>query len=177
MNTILRTSALALALVCPFVQGVQSDFNKKVVIESERQTINMKTNVVTYIGDVMVTQGTMTIQADKLQILNANTEGQQVFIATGQPTLYQQTLESGKLMKAEAKTIRYELTSRVLLLTEEAKLMQEESLVKGDRIRYNLEQQTLEANSKKDGSERVTTIFTPEKPHPTGEQQSPEPAN
>ena len=162
MITILRTSALALTLICPLCFGAQSDFNQKVVIESERQTIDMKTNVVTYKGDVKVSQGTLQIHAEQLQILNANTEGEQVLLAIGTPARYNQTLDNGKKMKAEAEQVRYELVSRVLTLSGKARLMQEDSLVKGDRIRYNLEQQILQAESKQDGSERVTTVFIPE---------------
>ncbi len=162
MNTILRISCLIFAFISSISHAVQSDFEQRVVIESERQTIDMKNNIVTYRGDVKVTQGSLQIHADQLQILNANTDGQQILKADGSPATYTQKLENGKLMIAEADSVRYELVSRILLLSGNAKLMQEDSVVKGDRIQYNLEQQLLEANSKQDGSERVTTIFIPE---------------
>ena len=161
MNSILRNSSFTLALFCSFCFGQQVDFNQKVMIESASQTIDMKTNVVTYQGNVKVTQGTLQIFADQLQILNATIEGQ-VLLATGKPARYSQILDSGKAMSAQALEVRYELGDKVLLLTGKAQLTQEDSLVKGNSIRYNLQQQLLEAQSKTDGTERVTTIFIPE---------------
>ncbi len=157
-----RISFLALTLLSASSLAIQTDFQQKVMIESASQTIDMKNNVVTYKGDVLVTQGTLKIHADQLQIINANTDGEQTLLATGSPASYEQRLENGKLMQAEANTVRYELVSKELTLSGQAKLMQQDSVVKGDQIRYNLEQQVLEANSKADGSERVTTIFIPE---------------
>ncbi|MCM2678613.1 lipopolysaccharide transport periplasmic protein LptA [Echinimonas agarilytica] len=162
MNKLQRISAAALIAICPFSYAVKSDFSERVVIESERQTIDMKSNVVTYIGDVKVTQGTLQIFADTLTILNATEEGQQVLVANGKPANYSQILDNGKAMDAQALRVRYELGERILLLTGEAQLTQEDSLVKGDKILYNLEQQLLEADSKDDGSARVTTIFIPD---------------
>ncbi|MBW8189469.1 lipopolysaccharide transport periplasmic protein LptA [Neiella marina] len=162
MNTRLRISALALALWCQSSIAIQEDFNEKVEISAQRNAFDIKANVLNYIGDVKVTQGTMQIFADKLTILNANVEGQQVLVAEGSPVRYSQILDNGKVMDAQANNMRYELNSRILLLTGDAQVTQEDSLVKGERIRYNLAKQLLEADGNADGSNRVTTIFIPE---------------
>lgn len=162
MNTSLRISALALALWCQSSIAIQQDLNDKVEISAQRNAFDIKANVLNYSGDVKVTQGTMQIFADKLTILNANEEGQQVLVADGSPVRYSQILDNGKVMDAQALNMRYELSSKILLLTGDAQVMQEDSLVKGERIRYNLEKQLLEADGNADGSNRVTTIFIPE---------------
>ena len=61
-----------------------------------------------------------------------------------------------------ANEIRYEVSSRILTLTGKAEINQSGSLVKSEKIQYDLEKQKLNAEGGKD-TERVTTIFTPEK--------------
>ena len=162
MKILNRISALLLVIACHHAAALQDDFSAKVVIESERQTIDMKANIVKYIGDVRVTQGTLQIFADQLSILNATEDGLQILVAEGKPARYTQVLDNGKVMDAEAAKVRYELGTRELLLTGQAKLVQEDSLVEGDRISYNLEKQLLEADSNKDSQTRVRSIFIPE---------------
>ncbi|MBD1389889.1 lipopolysaccharide transport periplasmic protein LptA [Neiella sp. HB171785] len=162
MKTTVRISALLMLLCSSASSAIERDFAEKVEISANQNAFDIKANVLKYTGDVKVAQGTMQIFADNLTILNANQEGQQVLVADGAPVRYSQVLDNGKVMDAQADKMRYELNSRILLLTGNAQVMQEDSLVKGDRIRYNLDKQLLEADGNADGNKRVTTIFIPE---------------
>lgn len=150
-------------LLSPVVYGGQSDFNKQVVIQAKRQTSDLKENTVTFVDQVRVKQGTLHINAEQLVVHQAGDGHQEVLIATGKPAHYQQQLDNGQLLKASANEIKYELQNRTLSLVGKAQIQQQESVVKGEKIVYNLNTQRLEAESGSNNSDSVTTIFTPEK--------------
>lgn len=151
-----------LLLVTPLSHAKQADFTQRLVINAKRQTTEIKENTVTFYGNVQVKQGTLTILADKLTVYKTVKNGQEVLIATGKPTTYQQQMDDGQQLHAKARSIKYELSPRTLTLTGDAQIRQQESLVQGEKIVYNLEAQRLEAESGGNTEDRVTTIFTPE---------------
>ncbi len=61
--------------------------------------------------------------------------------------------------EAEANEVRYDLKTQTLTLTQNAQLKQEESLVKGQMIKYSIDKQEMVAQG--DENSRVTTIFLP----------------
>ncbi len=144
-----------------------ADFTKQLVAEADRQQLDLKTNLVQFIGNVIVTQGSIRIDADQLDVIRTpDGSGIREIIAVGRPARYQQTLEDGTPVKAEANELRYKPQQRVLLATGNAQLSQEQNLIRGKLIRYDLAKEQLFAEGAETGEgqqERVTTIFLPEK--------------
>ena len=141
------------------------DFEQQLVAEADRQQVDLKTNLVQFIGNVVVTQGSIRIDADQLDVIRTEDgSGIREIIAIGRPARYQQTLEDGTPVKAEANELRYKPGERILLATGNAQLSQEKNLIRGKLIRYDLANEQLFAEGAEgaDGEqERVTTIFMP----------------
>jgi len=138
------------------------DFAQPVSVKANNFGGSLDEKTMVYHGDVTVAQGSLLIKAEKLVIDSSAGKGKEVFIAIGEPAAYSQTLEGGKPIQANANEIRYDFATRVLTLTGKAEINQSGSLVQSAKIQYDLDKQTLKAES--DGSqERVSTIFTPEK--------------
>lgn len=153
--------ALLLSFSCASV-AKDSDFTQAVNVTSNQFGGSIEDKKLVYIGNVLVTQGSLTIKADKLEVDRSAGEGKEVFIATGKPAEYSQMLEGDKPIKAMANEIRYDFASRILTLTGDAEINQSGSLVRSAVIQYDLAKQQLNASSGNE-NERVSTIFTPEK--------------
>ena len=145
------------------VQAKESDFSKEIKIDARKQSMDMKNNVLTFNGDVVVIQGSLTIKAETLKVFSesADKDGNEIIIATGKPATYSQQLDNGKPISAKANQIRYEVTGRKLKLSGNSELNQNDSLVKGEVINYNLEKQELMAEGGSQDTGHVTTIFMP----------------
>lgn len=142
--------------------ALESDFEENVVVNAKRQEVFIKENRVIFYDNVVVTQGTILIHADKLTVLSSNGKGTEVMIATGNVATFYQELDDGKKINAESNEIRYELGKKRLTLTKNARLRQADSEVKGNKIIYQIDKQEMIAESGNNESDRVITIFTPE---------------
>jgi lipopolysaccharide export system protein LptA len=141
------------------VNAAQPDYNQKIQIDADK-LVSVNENVLTYRNNVLITQGSLQMKADQLEINASAGKGKEIYIATGNPVSYSQLLDGGQPVTAQASEMRYEPSSRTLTLSGDAELAQSGSVVKASVIRYNVEKQQLSAES--DQSKRVTTIFTPE---------------
>lgn len=150
---------LALVLSSNIALAAKPDYTQQIQIDADK-LVSVNDNILTYRNNVQITQGSLRMNADQLEINASAGKGKEVYIATGRPVSYSQLLPDGKPVTAQANEMRYDPSSRTLTLSGEAELTQSGSVVRASVIRYNVEKQQLSAES--DDSKRVTTIFTPE---------------
>ncbi|CAG9295593.1 lipopolysaccharide transport periplasmic protein LptA [Celerinatantimonas diazotrophica] len=160
MNKINSIAFFVLLTLSASAQALESDYSQKIVVNADQQKVDIKKNTVTFFNHVTVTQGSIKLNADKVTVYGTGEKGSEVMIADGHPAKFQQKMDDGRLMKGHANHLRYELKSRIVTLTGDAQLQQQESLVKGDTIRYNIKSQEMVADGGKQG--HVTTIFEPQ---------------
>lgn len=154
------SSLLALLLTLPAL-AKESDYQQPVEVDSVRQLAELNANRVTFSEDVIITQGSIRIQADKVEVIRHGERGAEEMIAHGQPATFFQILDNGKPVHAQANELRYQLKQRLVTLSRNAEVKQEDSKVSGDLIRYDIEKQQIVAESA-GGSSRVKTIFLPQ---------------
>ena len=82
-------------------------------------------------------------------------------IAYGNPATFFQILDNGKPVQASAKQLHYKLKEKLVIMTGQAELKQEDNKVSSDVIRYDIQKQQMAAESTSKGS-RVKTIFLPD---------------
>ncbi len=151
------------------------DFQQPIKVDAKSQFVDGKNKISLFKDDVRITQGSLEINAKEVEVNASKGEGKEVFIARGKPALYQQKMEDGTLVKAQANEIRYEVSKRMISLKGNAELQQETSSVKGDTISYDMNKEQLLATSNEKNSEgRVTTIFRPETVKDISEQDEAE---
>ncbi len=150
---------LALCFGCASLSASQPDYSQQIQIDAD-QLVSVEENILTYRSNVLITQGSLQMKADQLEIDASAGKGKEVYTATGSPVSYSQQLDNGQPVTATAAQMRYEPSSRTLTLSGDAELTQSGSVVKASVIRYNVEKKQLSAES--NDSKRVTTIFTPE---------------
>lgn len=159
------TRAFLLCGLCATVfhtHAGQEDFNLPIKVDSKSQFVDGKTKTSIFREDVHITQGSLTILADEVEVIAALGEGKEVFIARGNPASYSQKMDDGSDISAMAEEIKYEVDTRTLTLDGQAELQQNSSMVKGESIVFNMELEQLVAQGTDESEGRVTTIFRPD---------------
>lgn len=137
----------------------QADFDQPIRIFAEDEFFDIKRSMAVFERNVRVSQGTLLIQADRLMAENDSESGARVFVATGDPATYEQQLDDGSMIRAQANEIRYDQQNQLLTLSGAAEVSQNNSLVRGGVLQYDFVKQTL--TSERSDDEPVETIITP----------------
>ncbi|MFA3792613.1 lipopolysaccharide transport periplasmic protein LptA [Aliiglaciecola sp. SL4] len=171
-------SALIISLVfSAAVSAGENDFNLPIKVDSKSNFFDGKTKTSIFRKDVKITQGSLEILADEVEVIAGLGEGKEVFIARGKPAKYSQTLDDGSKISAAANEIKYEVSNRTLTLNGSAELNQDSSLVKGESIQFNMELEQLIAESNSNAEGGVTAIFQPESIRKRQEEDAEEKSN
>ncbi len=161
-QALLTSSLLALCIYASNSFALESDFSKPINVTSNRQVAELGKNTITFDENVIITQGTIRITADKL-VVNRNNKGEISSItAYGQPATFKQTLENDKPLNSTAKTIHYSPIKQEISLQGNAEIMQENSKLNGEKIVYNIKTEKMVAEGGNNSNKRVTTVFIPD---------------
>lgn len=162
INKALRHALIASSLFSASMPALAltGDTDQPIHIDSDQQSLDMQGNIVTFTGNVIVTQGSIKVQADKVVVTRPQgQQGREVIEGFGNPATFYQMQDNGKPVKGHSQKMRYELDKDNVILTGDAYLEQLDSNVKGDRITYLVKQQQMQAFS--DKGKRVTTVLVP----------------
>ncbi|GAA0503046.1 lipopolysaccharide ABC transporter substrate-binding protein LptA [Tatumella terrea] len=153
ISTLLACSLPALA--------VTGDSDKPVNVTSENQSMDMQGNVATFTGNVIITQGTIRITADKVVVTRPGGDSKKTLVdAYGNPATFYQMQDNGKPVKGHAAKLHYDLAKDMVELTGNAYIQQLNSNIQGDRITYLVKLQKMQADSQ-GPQKRVTTTLVP----------------
>ena len=149
-------------MMCSFsAHSLQSDYDQSINVSSVSQHAKMKSNTVTFVDDVLLTQGSIKVTSDKLTVIRGEESNQEVMIAEGKTATFYQTQDDGKPFDAQAETIYYDVAEAKITLTGNAQIKQLDSQINGSKIVYFLETEELIVESNQNGKERVKTVFLP----------------
>jgi lipopolysaccharide export system protein LptA len=133
-------------------------------ITSDTLSLNAKDRVFVYKGNVVVTQGDMTLTS-KVVEGNYNDQNQiQKIIAKGDVVITKQEI------KATSQLATYDAVSSIVTLTDNPQLQQGESVLIADRIKVYLN----EDRSQAEGNVRVTFVKTTPIPTPVPATPTPQ---
>ena len=157
---LLHLSLFALTLAAPNVYALSSDSEQPVYIDSNSQQLDMKSNQVTFIGDVNLKQGSININADKVIVTRNAVSGEiEEIQGFGKPATFSQLTDDGKTLYGEADDLHYQLVADKLIMTKNAMLSQDGSIIRGSKITYLIGSQKLVADSGE--NKRVSTVLQP----------------
>ena len=140
--------------------AIPSDQNQPVVLEADRATFNDKTGLTSYTGNVIVTQGTIRIEADSMVMNLEPNRSIRLATAKGRPARFQQQVEAGKgLTRGEGQTIVYDARTSIVTLTGNAYLNNDGATFNGNQLRYSMARGDVEATSTPKG--RVRLVIPP----------------
>ncbi|WP_373975985.1 lipopolysaccharide transport periplasmic protein LptA [Chitinibacter sp. SCUT-21] len=150
---------LALLVLNP-AAAETADREKPMNVEADSCEYFQKTMQQICVGNVIVTQGTMVIRADKLTT-RQDEQGNQFALGEGRPVRFKQKLDSGEMLNAEALRFDYDGGRGFVVLSEKAWVKRNQDLVVGDKITYDMNTEYYQAQSKAGG--RVNITLTPKK--------------
>jgi len=138
-----------LVLLAMPLQGIalEEDRSQPIEVSANQATLDDKQSLAVYEGNVVLTQGTLIIKADKLTIKAAINGQVDEVIATGELAEFTQTPEPNKdPIVAKAEHITYSVAQEKIVLTRSASVVQNKNLFQGNIITYDIKQQKLRAS-------------------------------
>jgi len=156
-----------------FVSGANAATESKNTLNKpdEQQPVNISANTLKasekegksiYSGNVIVTQGSLTLKGDVINISHPNNQLTEV-IATGKQASFKRFSQIDQAwLKGKANKIKYHAQNRTVLLIGNAQVEQPgKHIIKGPRLFYDIANQTLQAQSTKTEKKRISVTFTP----------------
>ena len=161
----MKLSHLSL-ISCLFISSqalaLSTDQDQPVYIDSDSQQLDMQSNKVTFLGDVKLKQGSININADKVIVTRDPKDGSiQEIEGYGDLATFSQLTDDGKTLYGEAKELYYVMADDQLTMIDKAMLSQDDSVIRGTKIRYKISSQKLIADGKQKG-DRVSTVLQPQ---------------
>ena len=160
---ILKNSLFTLGVTLSVAFNVAAekiDLKEKVYIDSSRQAGDLKNKIFSYIDNVIITQGSLIIKADLVQVITESATKDKTYVAKGKPATFQQTLEDGTPIYLQANEIKYQPELNTVIISGNAELRQEDSKINSNTITYNFLTEQVQADGNENG--RVKTVFEPQ---------------
>ena len=164
----LGSGVLALAFGAPAC-AEKADRDKPVNIESDRMNADDAQKTAVFDGRVVLTQGTLTIRADRLTV-HQDSEGFQSAVALGKLASFRQKREGmDEYVDAEAERIEYDGKAETVQLFNNARIRREGGDdVRGNYISYDSKKEYFSVRYAKDApaqsrDARVRAIIMPKK--------------
>ncbi len=155
-----------LAAAAPHASAERADREQPINIESDRMSADDAKRTAVFEGRVMLTQGTLVIHADRIEV-RQDREGFQYALANGNPVTFRQKREgTNEYVEGEAERAEYDGKAEQLQLFNRARLKREGGDdVSGNYIAYNSRTQEFSVRSAKDAQPetrgRVRAVIMP----------------
>ncbi|RJQ47482.1 MAG: lipopolysaccharide transport periplasmic protein LptA [Gammaproteobacteria bacterium] len=169
MRRSLKAALLLLALGWAGAPGALStDKDQPINIEADTAEIDDKKGISIYRGNVVVTQGTLRLDADIVTAYTPDRQLQKV-VAEGNPARYKQRPDKkDEDMRARARRMEYYANTGQLILYEGAHLWHEGNEFSGNRIEYDTRADVVQAAKAPTGKERVQVVIPPKGKNASG---------
>jgi lipopolysaccharide export system protein LptA len=178
-------AVVAVSLALAFAaQAEKADRDKPVQVDADRQFGDQKKQESTFEGHVVINQGTLRIDADRV-VVRQDSAGNIYVTAAGQPAKFRQKRDGfDEFVDGYAQRIEYDGKADIVKFFDRAKVRRNQDEINSNFIQYNANSETFEAfdpAQKQVGTEvpggRVRAVIQPKhknSPAP-GDQQSANP--
>ena len=153
---------LMIALASQSAYALKDDTEQPLNIISKEQIADFESNKAIFIKDVVATQGSMELHADKAELSRNSKGALQEVKAYGKPATFKQKQDDGKLVHSQSSIIQYLPEKNLLILIGRATIWQDNSHVDGERIEYNTVTRQLKASNENSQGGRVQSTFLPQ---------------
>ena len=141
--------------------ALPDDREKTISIESDSAERNEKTGLTVYSGNVIISQGSILIEADQITLHYQGSKISRIE-CTGTPASYQQKPQfEGAMLVARAEHIDYLLADDQIILKRNAVLSRNGTIIKGDSIDYDIKKETWKAKGNDLGEQKRIQLVIP----------------
>lgn len=177
LKTLFATLVAFASLQATTTYSLESDAEAEITIQSDRAEFDRKSGTAIYMGNVVLEQGTLLINADQITLYSDQNQQLNKAVAKGKPAHFQQQMEGDKgLTKAQGHLITYLTLDKNISLLTEAVLEQEGNSFSGNQITYDIVNESVSAKGQTESqvdpkgeqpSGRIKMIIQPAKPAET----------
>ena len=167
LPTLLKFALYLLALQPTLLYALETDREQPIRIQADAAIVDETKGASIYKGNVIITQGTLEVTADEVEIFTADREVIQIIAKTNKGSevlahYQQQSNEAMDMVVADARKITYLVQEERLHLAGDARLQQVQDVFTGQLLYYDLGRGIVNLNSS-GGSDRVNMTITPKK--------------
>lgn len=158
MRYLLPLSAVLLLVANVPAHALKGDADQPINVRARSVEANEKTGVAVYRGDVVLTQGSLRIQAERIEVVMRNDRMQTVH-AFGKPVKVRVRSDRGEELRASALRAEYAGPKQQLDLYGQVTLERDNDVLNGATVRYNLGSQDFAAEGSSEG--QVSAVIQP----------------
>lgn len=168
-------SALCCALPASPAHAEKADRDKPVNLEADTVTLDDIRKVSVYEGNVILSQGTLMLRADRVQVTQS-AEGLDKVVATGRPVSFRQKVEGrDEFIEGYANRIEYAGATSQLELIGQARLRRNGDELRGAQISYNADTEFYKVVGQPDAQTPAGRVRAVIRPKPRTEQPAAQP--
>lgn len=164
----LRQSRSNILIVCLLsvasatTHALESDREQPIYVAADTASIDEKSGITVYTGDVDISQGTMILRGARVE-LRRDAEGNvDQIISTGAPAYFeQQPSEDQAVTVATGDKLDYMVGEQLLQILGSAKVVQAGDEFTGARINYDMNRAQVDAFSDAKSETRVRMVIQP----------------
>ena len=168
-------AVLCAALLASPAHAEKADRDKPVNLEADSVTLDDVNKVSVYQGNVILSQGTLMLRADRVQVTQTG-NGLDKVVATGRPVAFRQKVDGrDEFIEGFANRIEYDSVNSQLELIGQAQLRRGSDELRGAQISYNANTEFYKVVGQPDAktpSGRVRAVI---RPKPRAEQPAAKP--
>jgi len=163
---------LCAALLASPAYAEKADRDKPVNLEADSVTLDDIRKISVYRGNVVLSQGTMMLRADHVQVTQ-NAEGLDKVTATGRPVSFRQKVEGrDEFIEGFASRIEYDNLNSQLELIGQAHLRRGSDELRGAQISYNANTEFYKVVGQPDATSPAGRVRAVIRPKPRTEQSA-----
>ena len=161
-----RLTGAVLLCVTACAWALDSDRQQPIYIDADHVEMDEANGVSTYTGAVVVVQGSMQINADKLIIYTEKRKPTR-YVATGKPARYKQQPkpDEGDVV-GTSNEMEYTASDKKLYLRGNARVTRQGDVFQGDKLTYDTAKDLISGSGGEGG--RIRMIIQPQQDHESG---------
>lgn len=143
-------------------EATQDETKLPINIEADRLDAQDQAGISIYHGNVIATQGSLTLKGEQLKIEHPQRQVQRVTVIGKPATFRRFNVEEQTWISGQADSLIYYANQKQVELIGNAQLEQEGThSIQGPKLQYDLEQQTIQAGGTTEQPGRVSVTITP----------------
>lgn len=168
-------ATLSVMLWASAAHAEKADRDKPVNLEADTVTLDDIKKVSVYQGNVILSQGTLMLRADHVQVTQ-NAAGLDKITATGRPAAFRQKLDGrDEHIEGFSDRIEYDSTNSQLELIGQAQLRRGGDELRGAQISYNANTEFYKVTGQPNAQTPNGRVRAVIRPKPKAEQPAPKP--
>ena len=149
---------ILLSLLSSLVFAMPGDRDKPIEIEAESVVVDESTGFNQFMGDAVVTQGSLVLSAELIEVQTSDEEVESMVAKGSQqkPAKYIQSQPNqARFIEATAVEITYDVEKGVVFLIGDAHLVQGFDSFSGETLEYDIDNDKVVVKGSEDGVKRV----------------------